>query len=101
MYWYVFLTIVTIISFIFTFTFNLIFVYFPSVRAGYKFNEIYDRGQQVYDNSLKIIDDVTVTADALDDFSKSLCQGIDTNNGFLLQILNNAGTFDDFCQSYI
>lgn len=98
--WYILFVIVTIISFILTILFSLLFIYFPSQRAGGKFNDLSQRGSNFYNSAQETADDILLTADVLTDFSVALCQGIEDSNGLLLTQIKNSGELDEFCESF-
>ena len=97
--WSILLMIVTIIGFIISILLSLLFVYFPAQRAGNKFDDLTNRGNNIINSSSQIGEDVFITSELLTEFSLALCEGVETNNGNLLKTLNAFGSLNDFCES--
>lgn len=95
--YYVILIIITIIGFLLTITLGLYFVYLPALRAAAKFDDIVIRGTEILETGREVAQDVNQTASTLSDFFVALCTGINNNNGELLRIINEDGSFTDTC----
>nr|QBK90249.1 MAG: hypothetical protein LCPAC102_01620 [Pithovirus LCPAC102] len=95
--WYILLIIVTIIGFLVTIALSFYFVYIPALRASNKFDDITRRGSDIIKSGQVIGNDVNDTAVILSDFYVALCEGIANNEGVLLSIINETGSFDETC----
>lgn len=96
--YFVLLIIITIVGFILTISLSIYFIYIPSIRASSKFDDIVRRGTQVLDKGKDVANDVNDTSVILSDFFVALCNGIENNEGLLLEQINDSGTFEETCQ---
>lgn len=96
--YYILLIIITIVGFLLTIALSVYFVYIPAIRASSKFDDIVRRGTQVLETGENVASDVNDTAVILSDFFVALCQGIENDEGLLLEQINESGAFDETCQ---
>lgn len=97
--WSILLIIVTIVGFLISILLSLLLVYFPAQRASNKFDDLTNRGNNIIDSSTKIGEDVFITSELLTEFSLALCEGVETDNGYIASLIHTSGSLNNFCNS--
>ena len=96
--WYfIALIIVTILTFILGLAFNYFFVYGPFSRLSKTFDTQIRQGIQFIETGLDVADDIVDTSNTVSQFLNLLCQGIEEDNGLLLEEINTRGSFMQPC----